>query len=128
MSFFFLLDCLMCCLQRASYSQDWAKAIIIPIHKKGNIKQVDNYRGVFLFSVVSKCYTAILNAMLYSWLKDNNVITKSQLDFLKTLLQYSDIQLVCDCSDQFKQKKDKNCTLLSLTLEKPLIIHAMTNF
>ena len=37
------------------YLGKWAKAIIIPIHKKGNIHSVDNYRGVSLLSIISKC-------------------------------------------------------------------------
>ena len=36
------------------YPSEWAKAIIIPIHKKGNIRSVDNYRGVSLLSIISK--------------------------------------------------------------------------
>ena len=31
--------------EKGIYSQDWAKATVIPSHEKGNIKQVDNYRG-----------------------------------------------------------------------------------
>ena len=38
------------------YPSEWAKAIIIPIHKKGNIHSVDNYRGVSLLSIISKLY------------------------------------------------------------------------
>jgi len=48
------------------YPQDWAKAIIVPIHKKGNADSPDNYRGVSLLSIISKCYTSILNKRLYA--------------------------------------------------------------
>ena len=34
------------------YPSDWAKAITVPIHKKGDIHLVDNYRGVSLLSIV----------------------------------------------------------------------------
>ena len=54
------------------YPSDWAKAIIVPIHKKGDIHLVDNYRGVSLLSIVSKCYTSILNTRLYNWLEEND--------------------------------------------------------
>ena len=43
------------------YPREWAKAIIVPIYKKGNADLPDNYRGVTLSSIISKCYTAILN-------------------------------------------------------------------
>ena len=35
------------------YPSDWAKAIIVPIHKKGDIHLADNYRGASLLSIVS---------------------------------------------------------------------------
>jgi hypothetical protein len=47
------------------YPKEWAKAIIIPIFKRGNVHNADNYRGVSLLSIVSKCYTKILNRRLY---------------------------------------------------------------
>ena len=64
------------------YPQDWSKAIVIPIHKKGNTEHVDNYGGwgggISLLSVVSKCYTSVLNARLYLWLEENAAITACQ--------------------------------------------------
>ena len=53
------------------YPSKWAEAIIIPIHKKGNIHSEDNYRGVSLLSIISKCYTFVLNTRLYTWLGEN---------------------------------------------------------
>ena len=61
------------------YLSDWAKPIIVPIHKKGDL--VDSYRGVSLLSIVSKCYTSILNTRLYNWLEDNDKIVEMQAGF-----------------------------------------------
>ena len=69
--------------EKGIYPQDWAKAIVIPIHKKGNTEHMDNYRGVSLLSVVSKCYTSVLNARLYFWLEENAAITECQAGFRK---------------------------------------------
>ena len=63
------------------YPSDWAKAIIVPIHKKGDIHLADNYRGVSLLSIVSKCYTSILNTRLYNWLEENDKIVEMQAGF-----------------------------------------------
>ena len=65
------------------YPREWSKAIIIPIFKKGDPENTDNYRGVSLLSIVSKCYTTILNTRLYSWLEDNDMISDSQAGFRK---------------------------------------------
>ena len=64
------------------YLSDWAKAIIVPIHKKGDL--VDNYRGVSLLSIISKCYTSILNTRLYNWLEDNDKIVEMQAGFRRS--------------------------------------------
>ena len=63
------------------YPKEWSKAIIIPIYKKGDPENTDNYRGVSLLSIVSKCYTTILNTRLYSWLEDNDMLSDSQAGF-----------------------------------------------
>ena len=43
----------------------------------------DNYRGVSLLSIISKCYTSILNKQLYAWLEDNNKIAAEQAGLRK---------------------------------------------
>ena len=66
-----------------SYPDMWTKAVIVPIHKKGDTNVTDNYRGVSLLSLIGKCYTTILNKRLYEWLEDNNKITETQAGFRK---------------------------------------------
>ena len=46
---------------------DWARGLIVPIFKDGERKNVDNYRGITLLSVVGKLYTSILNNRISSW-------------------------------------------------------------
>ena len=40
---------------------DWRKALIIPIHKKGSRLECSNYRGISLLSVIGKLYARVLN-------------------------------------------------------------------
>ena len=61
----------------------WTKSVIVPIYKKGDVHCVDNYRGVSLLSIVSKCYTSILNNRLYNWAEDCEKVTESQAGFRK---------------------------------------------
>jgi hypothetical protein len=76
---------------KSIFPSEWSKAIIVPIHKKGSLHEVDNYRGVSLLNVVSKCYTKVLNKRLLTWLDTNNVITECQAGFRK---QYSTIDQI----------------------------------
>ena len=54
----------------------WTKSVIVPIYKTGDVHCVDNYRGVSLLSIVSKCYTSVLNNRLYNWAEDCEKITE----------------------------------------------------
>ena len=45
--------------------KQWTTNIIIPIHKKGNILDVENYRGISLMSTSAKIYNRIILNRLY---------------------------------------------------------------
>ena len=51
-------------LRSGSYPDTWTKAVIVPIHKKGDTNVTYNYRGISLLSLIGKCYTTILNKRL----------------------------------------------------------------
>ena len=55
----------------------------MPIHKKGDINQPDNYRGVALTSVISKVYTHIQNKRLSKWVEVEEKIIEEQAGFRK---------------------------------------------
>lgn len=79
----FLTDLFNHVFSSGSFPEMWTKSIIVPIHKKGDMHCVDNYRGVSLLSIVSKCYTFILNRRLYNWVEDGEKITETQAGFRK---------------------------------------------
>ena len=70
-------------IDKGIYPSDWAKAIIVPIHKKRDIYLVDCYRAVSFLSIVSECYTSVLNTRSYIWLEENYKIVKMQAGFRK---------------------------------------------
>ena len=45
------------------FPESWSEGLILPLHKKGSVDSVENYRGVTLLSVISKLFTRILNNM-----------------------------------------------------------------
>ena len=53
----------------------------MPIHKKGDVNQPDNYRGIALTSVISKVYTHILNKRLSEWAEVEEKILGEQAGF-----------------------------------------------
>ena len=67
-----------------SFPLKWATAIVVPIYKKGDIHNPDNYRGISLLSVTSKIFTGILNKRLYNWAEYNDKINIEQAGFRKS--------------------------------------------
>ena len=45
--------------KEGSFPIEWTKAIIVPLHKKGDPNDMDNYRGISLLSALSKVFTFI---------------------------------------------------------------------
>ena len=67
------------------YLEEWSKAIIIPIFKKGNINNTDQNREISLLSLISKCYTSVLDKRLVSWAEENGKFSDTQAGFRQGL-------------------------------------------
>ena len=65
------------------YPEAWTEAVIYPLHKKGNIHEPDNNRGISLLNVCSKLYSYIINKRLSRWVEDNDVLGEIQAGFRK---------------------------------------------
>ena len=65
------------------YPDSWAKGIIVPIPKKGNKNDVNNYRGITLTSVFSKIFSNLLDTRLRTWAEENHVLSEMQFGFRK---------------------------------------------
>ena len=65
------------------FPEEWTKSIIVPLHKKGDCDNPDNYRGISLLSSLNKVFTSVLNARLTEWAEENTVFTEAQAGFRK---------------------------------------------
>ena len=59
----------------------WKKANIIPIFKKGEKKQDNNYRPISLTSVLIKLFEKIIRDKMVKILEKNKLITENQDEF-----------------------------------------------
>ena len=66
-----------------NFPQEWSQAMISTIHKKGNLKNPDNYRGISLLCSLSKVFTKILNTRLSNWVDDNSLRYEEQAGYRK---------------------------------------------
>ena len=55
----------------------------MPIHKQGDLNNMDNYRGITLLSIFSKIFTSIINHRLTFWGESMNKINEAQAGFRK---------------------------------------------
>ena len=70
-------------ISTGTYPGLWGEGFIVPIFKKGDIENVENYRGITLLSVVGKLFTSILNNRLNDWAENYNVYIEAQAGFRK---------------------------------------------
>ncbi|MCG8032789.1 MAG: hypothetical protein JAZ03_11525 [Candidatus Thiodiazotropha taylori] len=63
------------------FPEVWSMGEVIPLHKKGDKSNVDNYRGITLLSTFGKLFTRILNNRLTSWAESYAVYIEAQAGF-----------------------------------------------
>ena len=51
------------------FPDTWSQSLIIPIHKKGDKMNVDNYRGITLLSCFGKLFNSIINDRITKFVK-----------------------------------------------------------
>ena len=68
-------------LDKGYFPSTWTEGYIVPIHKKGSINEVDNYRGITLLSTMGKLFTRILNNRLMDWAENYSVYIEAQAGF-----------------------------------------------
>ena len=59
------------------FPNEWKKAKVIPLHKKGDIHQPKNYRPVSILSPLSKILERVVHDQLYKYLSNNKIIHPS---------------------------------------------------
>ena len=67
--------------ERQYFPRSWAKSIIVPIHKGGDVSNPKNYRGISLLSSISKVFMSILTDRLRSWAEKGDKFSKEQAGF-----------------------------------------------
>ena len=77
-----LLVKLFSCISETGHVPEiWNTAMIVPIHKKGEISDPANYRGISLLVGLSKIYSSVLNHRLLKWASANDFFCDVQNGF-----------------------------------------------
>ena len=64
-----------------TYPLNWCESIILPLFKKGDCNNPNNYRGISLCDITGKLYSSIINNRLQEWIDDNDITGECQGGF-----------------------------------------------
>ena len=67
--------------QKGIFPEKWSEGIVLPLYKKGNVNDPNNYRGITLCDISSKMYSTIINFRLQEWVEENNITGEIQAGF-----------------------------------------------
>ncbi len=65
------------------FPNSWRYNSLTPIHKKGDINDTNNYRGIALTSNLCKLFSTVLHTRLVAYTNKNNMIPPNQIGYKK---------------------------------------------
>ena len=68
-------------LENECFPNEWKKANIVPIHKKGDKQLIQNYRPVSLLPTCGKIFEKIIFNSLFKYLENDNFLNPHQYGF-----------------------------------------------
>ena len=101
-------------LQQATVPEEWKKANVVPIFKKGDHSAASNYRPVSLTSIASKVMEHIISSQVMRHLDINYVLHDAQHGFRK--IRSCETQLILS-ADDFLKTLDKNVQTDAILLD-----------
>ena len=79
----FFVKCFNALFEKGIFPTKWTESIVLPLFRKGDVTNPNNYRGISLFDASSKDYSTIINLRLQEWVEVNNITGKHQAGFKK---------------------------------------------
>lgn len=118
--------------ERREIPREWKEAIVIPIHKKGDKQDCNNYRGISLQNVSYKVFSKVLLNRLENY--TNSIIEEHQSGFIKGRSTTDQTFIVKESIAKYWEF-DKDCFLLFVdfnkaydSLDRQQIWHKMEKF
>ena len=68
-------------LDSGYFPDAWSEGYVVPVHKKGPLNNVNNFRGITLLSTVGKLFTRLLNTRLSKWAEDYFIYVEAQAGY-----------------------------------------------
>ena len=101
-------------LKNNTFPKTWKKARVIPLFKKGDEKEMSNYRPISLLPALSKVAEKVMTTQIYKYCELFNLFPKRQYGFRKAK---STNQAVNDLVYEIEKLKQKNATYALVTVD-----------
>ena len=69
------------CLESGKFPNEWKKANVVPVHKKGDKQILKNYRPISLLPIDGKIFVRLLYDRMFEFFIANNLISKNHSGF-----------------------------------------------
>ena len=89
------------------FQNSFKKAIIYPLHKKGDYDDPTNYRGISFLNTSAKLFAAHIYNRLTCWVENKNVLQESQAGFRKKYSTVDQVFALLNIAEIYKQKYKK---------------------
>ena len=98
------------------FPEEWSDGYIIPLHKKGSMSDVENYRGITLLSCLGKLFTRLLNNRLTDWAEKYFVLVEARAGFRANMSTVDDVFVLhCLLTHVLNQGKKLYCAFVDFT-------------
>ena len=69
------------CLESGKFPNEWKKANVAPVHKKGGKEILKNYRPISLLPIAGKIFERLLYDRMFEFFIANSLISKNESGF-----------------------------------------------
>ena len=94
-------------LGTGNYPDTWRTAYIIPIFKKGDVMDTNNYRGITIISNIAKLFNMVIQNRLSKFFMENNLINEKQIAFNKGSRTSDHLFVIKTLVDKYLDKSKK---------------------
>ena len=104
-----LVELFQFCSLVENFPEEWRRGIIRPIHKDGDLENMDNYRGITITSNVYKLYSSVLESHVMQYAEEEDLFGDFQGAYRKGRRMEDNVFILKGVCSLRKRKKRPTC-------------------
>ena len=120
-------------LNSANICDNFKSTIFLPIHKKGDVNTVSNYRGIGNMNAISKIFMGVLHRRLETFIENEGILNEFQAGFRKNYSTADNVYNL-SCIINYKQLQGKKVYAFFVdfkaafdSIDRSALFYKMTN-